>query len=357
MDGGQLLWCRSNVVDRVLLTPAALSDGGMVLGDPKAFTGTIPHPSSRHKQMPSTRPPGHQHSTLPHPAAATTEANSRATTPRLSNVVEAVPSMHLLVIHPRPCPLPSLQTQSRPKAATPKRRPQLRRHRTSRNASAVWTSTLRSSSAPRAAASAAAHPALHQKRNPRPNSTPRRQRVPRSWARRSTRKLWACMPRGEWGEARTKTRASCNREMSSPGIHFETRYIFEPRVLGGSRRLAKQSRAEGRPEPEHVDADGLAMATTMNHLNRCLYRLPISPARYVGTCSEPERRSHLQRQFPDYYETIKHPMALSIIHQRLYSSQPSPYPTFEAVVNDFYLIWNNAKRCEWWPASLSRWPS
>ena len=51
----------------------------------------------------------------------------------------------------------------------------------------------------------------------------------------------------------------------------------------------------------------------------------------------------IQRAFPDYYETIKVPMSLEIVHQRL---EDGSYDTLKAVVADIGQIFNNAKRCE-----------
>jgi hypothetical protein len=50
-----------------------------------------------------------------------------------------------------------------------------------------------------------------------------------------------------------------------------------------------------------------------------------------------------QRSFPDYYETIKHPMSLEMVHQKLVSKS---YETVKDVVADLGQIFNNAKRCE-----------
>jgi hypothetical protein len=51
----------------------------------------------------------------------------------------------------------------------------------------------------------------------------------------------------------------------------------------------------------------------------------------------------VQRAFPDYYETIKVPMSLEIVHQRL---EDGSYDTLKAVVADIGQIFNNAKRCK-----------
>lgn len=50
-----------------------------------------------------------------------------------------------------------------------------------------------------------------------------------------------------------------------------------------------------------------------------------------------------QRQFPDYYETIKHPMSLEQVQQKL---DALSYQTLRDVTNDIGQIFNNAKRCE-----------
>lgn len=55
------------------------------------------------------------------------------------------------------------------------------------------------------------------------------------------------------------------------------------------------------------------------------------------------RRFPFQRQFPDYYETIKHPMSLEQVQQKL---DASSYQTLRDVTNDIGQIFNNAKRCE-----------
>ena len=51
----------------------------------------------------------------------------------------------------------------------------------------------------------------------------------------------------------------------------------------------------------------------------------------------------MQRQYADYYQVIKSPMSLEIIHRKLEAQE---YETLEAVRNDFSLIFNNAKRCK-----------
>jgi len=51
----------------------------------------------------------------------------------------------------------------------------------------------------------------------------------------------------------------------------------------------------------------------------------------------------LQKEFPDYYETIKHPMSLEMVHAKLQAGQ---YQTLGQVTTDMGTIWNNAKRCE-----------
>lgn len=51
----------------------------------------------------------------------------------------------------------------------------------------------------------------------------------------------------------------------------------------------------------------------------------------------------MQRQYADYYQVIKAPMSLEIIHRKLEAQE---YDTLEAVRNDFSLIFNNAKRCK-----------
>lgn len=52
---------------------------------------------------------------------------------------------------------------------------------------------------------------------------------------------------------------------------------------------------------------------------------------------------NLQRAFPDYYETIKVPMSLEMVHERL---ENGTYDSLKAVVGDIGQIFNNAKRCE-----------
>lgn len=50
----------------------------------------------------------------------------------------------------------------------------------------------------------------------------------------------------------------------------------------------------------------------------------------------------VQREFPDYYETIKHPMSLEMVHKKL---EKKEYNTLKEVCADLGQIWNNAKRC------------
>jgi hypothetical protein len=50
----------------------------------------------------------------------------------------------------------------------------------------------------------------------------------------------------------------------------------------------------------------------------------------------------LQKQFPDYYETIKHPMCLDDVRQKLDKQE---YETLKEVTADIGQIFINAKRC------------
>lgn len=50
-----------------------------------------------------------------------------------------------------------------------------------------------------------------------------------------------------------------------------------------------------------------------------------------------------KRQFPDYYELIKHPMSLDTVDTKLKNKE---YQTLKEVVTDIGQIFNNAKRCK-----------
>lgn len=50
-----------------------------------------------------------------------------------------------------------------------------------------------------------------------------------------------------------------------------------------------------------------------------------------------------QKEFPDYYETIKHPMSLEMVYAKLQGGQ---YASLGQVTTDLGTIWNNAKRCK-----------
>lgn len=50
----------------------------------------------------------------------------------------------------------------------------------------------------------------------------------------------------------------------------------------------------------------------------------------------------MKRSFPDYYETIKHPISLEMVHEKL---EAKSYQTFKEVTVDIGQIFNNAKRC------------
>jgi hypothetical protein len=55
-------------------------------------------------------------------------------------------------------------------------------------------------------------------------------------------------------------------------------------------------------------------------------------------------QAEAQRAFPDYYETIKHPMSMEMVNQKLASKS---YEQVKDVVADLGQIFNNAKRCRW----------
>ncbi|WWD20660.1 hypothetical protein CI109_105136 [Kwoniella shandongensis] len=57
--------------------------------------------------------------------------------------------------------------------------------------------------------------------------------------------------------------------------------------------------------------------------------------------SQPFIKLPNKRSFPDYYETIKHPMSLEIVHQKLLAGE---YQTLKEVCADLGQIFNNAKR-------------
>ena len=61
-----------------------------------------------------------------------------------------------------------------------------------------------------------------------------------------------------------------------------------------------------------------------------------------------------QRSFPDYYETIKHPMCLEMVDKKL---QAKGYETLKGVVTDLGQIFTNAKRCKSLPPPLPALPS
>lgn len=76
------------------------------------------------------------------------------------------------------------------------------------------------------------------------------------------------------------------------------------------------------------------------------------PTRLVKKLSFDYRSDTSQRQFPDYYETIKHPMSLEMVKERLDKSQ---YNTLNDVCNDFGQIWNNAKRYNMRESLIFQW--
>ncbi|KAK8850478.1 hypothetical protein IAR55_004396 [Kwoniella newhampshirensis] len=57
--------------------------------------------------------------------------------------------------------------------------------------------------------------------------------------------------------------------------------------------------------------------------------------------SQPFIKLPSKRSFPDYYETIKHPMSLEVVHNKLVASE---YQTLKEVCADLGQIFNNAKR-------------
>ncbi|ODN99502.1 hypothetical protein L198_03346 [Cryptococcus wingfieldii CBS 7118] len=68
--------------------------------------------------------------------------------------------------------------------------------------------------------------------------------------------------------------------------------------------------------------------------------------------AEPFVKLPPKRQFPDYYETIKHPMSLEIVKQRLDKQE---YDTLKDVVADIGQIFNNAKRYNVRESALFQW--
>lgn len=49
-----------------------------------------------------------------------------------------------------------------------------------------------------------------------------------------------------------------------------------------------------------------------------------------------------QRQFPDYYEMIKHPMCLEMVETKLNAME---YQTLREICGDLGQMFTNAKRC------------
>ncbi|BEI81463.1 hypothetical protein CcaverHIS002_0206230 [Cutaneotrichosporon cavernicola] len=113
------------------------------------------------------------------------------------------------------------------------------------------------------------------------------------------------------------------------------------------RRRTPSPLPETEPEMDPRDAE------RAKHLGLALYSKIMGLRDSSGeSMAEPFVKLPNKRQFPDYYETIKNPMSLEIIHQKL---NAGGYMSLFDVCNDFYQMWNNAKRYNMKESTLFQW--
>ncbi|GMK54604.1 hypothetical protein CspeluHIS016_0111900 [Cutaneotrichosporon spelunceum] len=113
------------------------------------------------------------------------------------------------------------------------------------------------------------------------------------------------------------------------------------------RRRTPSPLVETKPETDPRDAE------RAKHLGLALYNKIMAMRDPSGeSMAEPFVRLPNKRQFPDYYETIKNPMSLEIIYQKL---NAGGYISLLDVCNDFYQMWNNAKRYNMKDSTLFQW--
>ncbi|ORX41076.1 Bromodomain-containing protein [Kockovaella imperatae] len=113
--------------------------------------------------------------------------------------------------------------------------------------------------------------------------------------------------------------------------------------------IISQDRSKRRktptPEPEARDSKDAVDPKDKDRAKRLgmeIYeKIMASKDKEGGSMAEPFIKLPNKRSFPDYYETIPHPISLEMVHARL---QSSSYETLGAVCSDLGQIFWNAKR-------------
>ncbi|WWC72539.1 uncharacterized protein I206_106501 [Kwoniella pini CBS 10737] len=115
-------------------------------------------------------------------------------------------------------------------------------------------------------------------------------------------------------------------------------------VEGGrsKRRRTTSQEPEHNPHPIVEDKDSSKDPVKAKELGYVIYRKIMESKSSDGeNIAQPFIKLPNKRALPDYYETIKHPMSLEIVHQKLDASE---YQSLKDVCADLGQIFNNAKR-------------
>ncbi|WVQ70702.1 hypothetical protein IAR50_000224 [Cryptococcus sp. DSM 104548] len=116
------------------------------------------------------------------------------------------------------------------------------------------------------------------------------------------------------------------------------------------RRRSPSPRAEKQEEIADADPKDPARAKELGM--RIWQKIMEAQTKDGEPMAEPFVKLPPKRQFPDYYDTIKHPMSLEIVKQRLDKQE---YDTLKDVVADLGQIFNNAKRYNVKESALFQW--
>ncbi|WWD08343.1 hypothetical protein V865_006455 [Kwoniella europaea PYCC6329] len=152
--------------------------------------------------------------------------------------------------------------------------------------------------------------------------------------------------------AKNRDNASQDKEkdMDQSQILRIKRLGVDPNLIlsdGGGRPKRKRTQSQ---EPEQSHGHGVTVADERDptdpvrakELGYVIYRKIMDAKSTEGEdMAQPFVKLPNKRAFPDYYDTIKHPMSLEIVHNKLEAGE---YQTLKDVCTDLGQIFNNAKR-------------
>ena len=116
----------------------------------------------------------------------------------------------------------------------------------------------------------------------------------------------------------------------------------DPKDKERAKRLGMEiyNKIIAQKDREWVNGKARADSPRGGSMSEPFIKLPNKASWHAGNANVADMS---QRSFPDYYETIPHPISLEIVHAKL---QSSSYETLGAVTTDLGQIFWNAKRCE-----------